>query len=73
MERLKFYNIDDEYIKYLYEILKNGFTDQIWLLKQHLGEIKAYTGRGKMINSEFLNDLEDYDEINEKVYKYFEN
>ena len=57
----------------LYEILKNGFTDQIWLLKQHLGEIKAYIGRGKMINSEFLNDLEDYDEINEKVYKYFEN
>lgn len=57
----------------LYQILKNGFTDQIWLLKQQLGEIKAYTGRGKMINSEFLNDLEDYDEINEKVYKYFEN
>lgn len=43
----------------LFEILKNGFTDQIWLIKQHLGDIKAYTGMGKMINSEFLNDLED--------------
>lgn len=57
----------------LYQILKNGFTDQIWLLKQQLGEIKAYTGRGKMINSEFLNDLEDYDEITQNVCKYFEN
>lgn len=56
----------------LYEILKNGFTDQIWLLKQQLGEIKAYTGRGKIINSDFLNDLEDYTEIVKKVKKFFD-
>ncbi len=54
----------------LYEILKNGFTDQIWLLKQHLGEIKAYTGMGKMINSEFLNDLENPKEATIKVIDY---
>lgn len=55
----------------LYEILKNGFTDQIWLLKQHLGEIGAYTGMGKFINSEFLNDLEDMNEAYEKIVDYF--
>lgn len=54
----------------LYEILKNGFTDQIWLLKQHLGEMKAYTGRGKMINSYFLNDLENPIEAAQKVMDY---
>lgn len=57
----------------LYEILKNGFTDQIWLLKQHLGDIKAYTGMGKMINSDFLNDLEDPKLASDKVCKYFES
>lgn len=55
----------------LYEILKNGFTDQIWLLKQHLHEIGAYTGMGKFINSEFLNDLEDMNEAYEKIVNYF--
>ncbi len=55
----------------LYEILKNGFTDQIWLLKQHLHEIGAYTGMGKFINSEFLNDLEDMNEAYEKIVSYF--
>ncbi len=54
----------------LYEILKNGFTDQIWLLKELLGEIKAYTGMGKMINSEFLNDLENPKEATKKVKDY---
>ncbi|MDE6141694.1 MAG: NUDIX domain-containing protein [Bacilli bacterium] len=54
----------------LYEILKNGFTDQIWLLKQHLHEIGAYTGRGKYINSEFLNDLEDMNEAFIRVNAY---
>lgn len=51
----------------LYEILKNGFTDQIWLLKQHLHDIGAYTGMGKLINSEFLNDLEDLEEASRIV------
>ncbi|MCM1052795.1 MAG: NUDIX domain-containing protein [Ruminococcus sp.] len=55
----------------LYEILKNGFTDQIWLLKQHLGEIKAYTGMGKIINSYFLNNLENPKEATKKVQDYF--
>ena len=55
----------------LYEILKNGFTDQIWLLKQHLGEMKAYTGMGKIINSDFLNDLEDSIKASQKVVDYF--
>lgn len=57
----------------LYEILKNGFTDQIWLLKQHLQEIGAYTGMGKFINSEFLNDLEDMNEAYEKIVSYLKN
>lgn len=51
----------------LCEILKNGFTDQIWLLKQHLGDIGAYTGMGKIINSEFLDDLEDLEEATKMV------
>lgn len=51
----------------LYEILKKGFTDQIWLLKQHFHEIGAYTGMGKLINSNFLNDLEDLDEASKIV------
>lgn len=55
----------------LYEILKKGFTDQIWLLKQHLGEMKAYTGRGKIINSDFLNDLEEPTKAAQKVIDYF--
>ncbi len=54
----------------LYEILKNGFTDQIWLLKQHLNEIGAYTGRGKFINSDFLNNLENMDEAYNRVINY---
>lgn len=57
--------------KTLYEILQNGFTDQIWLLKQQLGEIKAYTGRGKIINSSFLNDIENPIEAVAKVKDYF--
>ncbi len=55
----------------LYEILKNGFTDQIWLLKQHLKEIKAYTGMGKIINSDFLNDIENPKEASKKIIAYF--
>lgn len=51
----------------LYEILKNGFTDQIWLLKQHFHEIGAYTGMGKLINSNFFNDLEDLAEASKIV------
>lgn len=51
----------------LYEILKKGFTDQIWLLKQHFHEIGAYTGMGKMINSKFLNDLEDFEKASKLV------
>lgn len=56
----------------LYDILKNGFTDQIWLLKSYLGEIKAYTGRGKLINSDFLNDIEDPYEAAQKIKDYFQ-
>lgn len=55
----------------LYEILKNGFTDQIWLLKQLSGEIGAYMGMGKYINSDFLNDLEDMNEVFKRVDVYF--
>lgn len=55
----------------LYEILKNGFTDQIWLLKQLSGEIGAYTGMGKYINSDFLNGLEDMNEVFKRVDVYF--
>lgn len=54
----------------LYEILKNGFTDQIWLLKQHSNEISAYTGRGKYINSDILNDLENQEEAVNKICNY---
>ena len=54
----------------LYEILKNGFTDQIWLLKQLLGDIGAYTGNGKIINSDFLNDFEDREEAINKITEY---
>ena len=57
----------------LYEILKNGFTDQIWLLKQHNQEIGAYTGMGKFINSDFLNDLEDMNEAAKEVCDYLLN
>ncbi len=55
----------------LYEILQNGFTDQIWLLKQYFKEIKAYTGRGKMIYSDFLNDIESPTKAAKKVADYF--
>lgn len=55
----------------LYEILRNGFTDQVWLLKQHFNEIGAYTGRGKFINSDFLNNIEDMNEAYNRVVDYF--
>ncbi len=54
----------------LYKILENGFTDQIWLTKQALKDIKAYTGNGKYINSGFLNDLEDREESILKATEY---
>lgn len=54
----------------LYRILANGFTDQIWLTKQALNDIKAYTGNGKYINSDFLNDLEDRNQAIEKATEY---
>ncbi len=56
----------------LHEILKNGFTDQIWLLKQHFNEIGAYTGQGKYINSDVLNDIENQEEAINKICKYLE-
>ncbi len=55
----------------LFDILKEGFTDQIWLLKQLTHDIGAYTGMGKLINSEFLNDLEELDKASEEVINYF--
>lgn len=56
----------------LYEILKNGFTDQIWLLKQQSNEINAYTGQGKYINSDILNDMENQEDALNKICKYIE-
>lgn len=54
----------------LYGILQNGFTDQIWLLKQQLGEIQAYTGNGKMYHSAFLDGIENPKEAVEKVIEH---
>ena len=54
----------------LYSILENGFTDQIWLTKQALNDIKAYTGNGKYINSDFLDGLEDQKEAILKATEY---
>jgi 8-oxo-dGTP pyrophosphatase MutT (NUDIX family) len=54
----------------LFEVLKNGFNDQIWLTKQALNEVKAYTGHGKMINSEFINEIEDREEAMNGIIEY---
>ncbi|MDE5888717.1 MAG: NUDIX domain-containing protein [Bacilli bacterium] len=56
----------------LYEILKNGFTDQIWLLKQYFNEINAYTGQGKYINSDIINNLENQATATTEICKYLE-
>lgn len=67
IEEQKEHTVKWEEKEKLYEILKNGFTDQIWILKQHLGDIGAYTGNGKLINSEFLDNLEDFCEATKMV------
>ena len=41
-------------------------------LKQHFNEIGAYTGQGKYINSDVLNDIENQEEAINKICKYLE-
>ncbi len=42
MERLKFYNIDDEYIKYLYQFDKKVLGNNLEYLKNFLMIMRAY-------------------------------
>lgn len=41
------------------------------IFEPHLGEVKSYTGMGKMINSDFLNEIESPLKVAQKVEDYF--